>query len=74
MMPTLTHFSDISCLEKMYIVTHRGRGTHLCADKLNIIGSDNGLSPGEKVNNRHCSAKLGRIICRPSRVRVHVFK
>ena len=26
-------------------LTHRGRVTHLCVSKLNIIGSDNGLSP-----------------------------
>ena len=27
---------------------HWGRVTHLCVDKLTIIGSDNGLSPGQR--------------------------
>ena len=27
-------------------LTHWGRVTHICVDKLSIIGSDNGLSPG----------------------------
>ena len=30
----------------MVIWTHWGRVTHICISKLNIIGSDNGLSPG----------------------------
>ena len=29
-------------------ITHWGRVTHICAVKLNIIGSDNGLSPGRR--------------------------
>ena len=29
-------------------LTHRGRVTHLCASKLTIIGSDNGLSPSRR--------------------------
>ena len=29
-------------------VTHWGRVTHICVSKLNIIGSDNGLSPGRR--------------------------
>ena len=29
-----------------YVLTHRGRATHICVSKLSIIGSDNGLSPG----------------------------
>ena len=28
------------------VLTHWGRVTHICASKLTIIGSDNGLSPG----------------------------
>ena len=28
------------------ILSHWGRGTHICVNKLTIIGSDNGLSPG----------------------------
>ena len=27
-------------------LTHWGRATHICVDKLTIIGSDNGLPPG----------------------------
>ena len=29
-------------------LTHWGRVTHICVSKLNIIGSDNGLSPGRR--------------------------
>ena len=29
-----------------HVLTHWGRGTHICFNKLTIIGSDNGLSPG----------------------------
>ena len=39
------------CFEQCYssalwFLTHWGRVTHICVDKLTIIGSDNGLSPG----------------------------
>ena len=30
------------------VLTHWGRVTHICVDNLNIIGSDNGLSPGRR--------------------------
>ena len=30
------------------ILTHWGRVTHICVDKLTTIGSDNGLSPGRR--------------------------
>ena len=30
------------------ILTHCGRVTHICVNKLTIIGSDNGLSPGRR--------------------------
>ena len=30
------------------ILTHWGRVTHICVGKLNIIGSDNGLSPEQR--------------------------
>ena len=30
------------------ILTHWGRVTHICVDKLTIIDSDNGLSPGRR--------------------------
>ena len=29
-------------------LTHWGRVTHICVNKLTIIGSDNGLSPGRR--------------------------
>ena len=29
-------------------LTHLGRVTHICVDKLTVIGSDNGLSPGRR--------------------------
>ena len=32
----------------MYLLTHLGRGTLIYVSKLNIIGSDNGLSPGRR--------------------------
>ena len=30
------------------MLTHWGRGTHVCVSKLSIVGSDNGLSPGRR--------------------------
>ena len=30
------------------VLTHWGRETHICVDKLTIIASDNGLSPGRR--------------------------
>ena len=33
---------------KYMIKTHWGRVTHICVSKLNITGSDNGLSPGRR--------------------------
>ena len=35
------------CSHEQYVasLTHWGRATHICVSKLNIIGSDNGLSP-----------------------------
>ena len=32
----------------MNVLIHRGRVTHICVDKLTIIGPDNGLSPGQR--------------------------
>ena len=32
----------------LIVLTHWGRGTHICISKLTIIGSDNGLSPGRR--------------------------
>ena len=31
-----------------WTLTHWGRVTHICASKLSILGSDNGLSPGRR--------------------------
>ena len=33
-------------VNRLHFLTHWGRMTHICVSKLNIIGSDNGLSPG----------------------------
>ena len=33
---------------RYWFLTHWGRVTHICLDKLTIIGSDNGLSPGRR--------------------------
>ena len=41
-----THLSHKSYLE--HELTHWGRVTHICVSKLAIIGSDNGLSPGQR--------------------------
>ena len=40
-------YTVIWCGESCYMsfLTHWGRVTHICVDKLTIIGSDNGLSP-----------------------------
>ena len=35
------------CLS-LNVLTHWGRVTHICVNKLTIIGSDNGLSPGRR--------------------------
>ena len=32
----------------MVLLTHWGRVTHICVNKLTIIGSDYGLSPGRR--------------------------
>ena len=42
-----------STLKDMHIYrgknwTHWGQVTHICVNKLSIIGSDNGLSPGQR--------------------------
>ena len=31
------------------VLTHRGRASHICVGKLTIIGSDNGLSPRQRL-------------------------
>ena len=43
------HFPTVSkLLVQVYFLTHWGRVTHICVNKLTIIGSDNGLSPGRR--------------------------
>ena len=51
----LCHYNTINFLQnpqKRHPIacplTHWGRATHICVDKLTIIGSDNGLSPGRR--------------------------
>ena len=39
-------------------LTHWGRVTHICVSKLTIIGSDNGLSPGQRQANIRTNARL----------------
>ena len=46
-------YSKSACLYQCvmypeFSLTHWGRVTHICIRKLNIIGSDNGLSPGRR--------------------------
>ena len=42
----LTHArKKFKCTSSRTLLTHWGRMTHICVSKLNIIGSDNGLSP-----------------------------
>ena len=38
----------IMCLLPVNILTHWGRVMHICVSKLTIIGSDYGLSPGQR--------------------------
>ena len=33
---------------EVFLLTHWGRVTHICVSNLNIINSDNGLSPGRR--------------------------
>ena len=42
-----THLFWIKCHRSLFL-THWGRATNTCVDKLTIIGSDNGLSPGRR--------------------------
>ena len=43
----ISHLCDLS-LKVSYLLTHWGRVMHICVSKLTIIGSDNGLSPGQR--------------------------
>ena len=40
-------FKKIRWSHNSFILTHWGQVTHICISKLNIIGSDNGLSPDQ---------------------------
>ena len=44
----MTHHPCILKRLDLNDLTHWGRVTHICVSKLNIIGSDNGLSPGRR--------------------------
>ena len=39
---------DLWQVGEWYTISHWGRVTHICVDKLTIIGSDNGLLPGRR--------------------------
>ena len=45
---TYSHDNFTVPFHSMYWLTHWGRVTHICVDKLTIIGSDNGLSPDRR--------------------------
>ena len=45
---TLDYFGRSETIYIYIGLTHRGRMTHICVDKLTTIGSDNGLSPGQR--------------------------
>ena len=40
------NFCTVVKFEELLDLTHWGRATHICASKIIIIGSDNGLLPG----------------------------
>ena len=44
----LCHSESTVEQQSSYHLTHWGRVTHICVDKLTIIASDNGLSPGRR--------------------------
>ena len=39
---------SVTRVRRLHFSTHWGRVTHICVSKLNVIGSDNGLSPGPR--------------------------
>ena len=43
-----TNLYQTCLLPIAYSLTHRGRVSHICVNKLTIIGPDNGLSPGRR--------------------------
>ena len=44
----VSYKSPLGFFQQFLRLTHWGRVTHICVDKLTIIGSDNGLSPGRR--------------------------
>ena len=42
------HFTSHMIRQSSFTLTHWGRVTHICVNKLTIIGSDNGLSPNRR--------------------------
>ena len=44
----VSYKSPLGFFQQFLWLTHWGRVTHICVDKLTIIGSDNGLSPGRR--------------------------
>ena len=42
------HSFEVTYMCLKFILTHWGRETHICVEKVTIIGSDNGLSPGRR--------------------------
>ena len=44
----LTKYIKYKCFRHSTVSTHWGRVTHICVSGLPIIGSDNGLSPGQR--------------------------
>ena len=39
---------SMTCVYSFVSLTNSGRSTHICINRLTIIGSDNGLSPGRR--------------------------
>ena len=46
--PVVENHDGLSILSIICSLTHWGRVMHICASKVTIIGSDNGLSPGRR--------------------------
>ena len=60
------------------VLTHQGRVTHICVDKLIIIGSDNGLSPDRRqtiiwTNDWLLSIGPLRTYCSENLIRIQHF-
>ena len=53
----------VKCQNDTTILTHRGRVTHICVNKLTNIGSDNGLSPDRR--QAIIWTKVGKLLLGP---------